>query len=113
MARTPPTGSTASMRSTAATATPNAAAMTPVAMAPEARFGRRRPNVALTRKPSERKQGDQEQHGRHHFSDVKLSGLSESLCRKSAITIARPTAASAAATVMTKNTMICPSIDPR
>jgi len=37
------------------------------------------------------------------------SGLNVSLCRKSEITSARPTAASAAATVMTKNVMICPS----
>src|SRR5688500_19939853 len=43
----------------------------------------------------------------------RSSGLSVSRCRKRAMTSARPTAASAAATVMTKNTMICPSTVPR
>ena len=44
---------------------------------------------------------------------VKASGLSVSRCRNSAITSARPTAASAAATVITKNVMIWPSTVPR
>ena len=48
----------------------------------------------------------------YHFNIVKASGLSVSRCRKSAMTSARPTAASAAATVMTKNTMIWPSTVP-
>ena len=48
----------------------------------------------------------------YHFNWVNMSGLSDSRCRNSAMTIARPIAASAAATVMTKNTMICPSADP-
>ena len=48
----------------------------------------------------------------HHLSDVNASGLSVSRCRKSAMTSARPTAASAAATVMTKNVMIWPSTVP-
>ena len=48
---------------------------------------------------------------RHHFSAVNESGLSDSRWRNSAMTIARPTAASAAATVITKNTMIWPSAD--
>src|SRR5258708_36641890 len=45
----------------------------------------------------------------YHLSKVNASGLNVSRCRKMAMTSARPTAASAAATVMTKNTMICPS----
>src|SRR5947199_6704409 len=49
----------------------------------------------------------------HHFSVVNESGFSDSRCRNNAITIARPTAASAAATVMTKKTMIFPSAAPR
>src|SRR6185503_7466972 len=52
-------------------------------------------------------------HRVHHFSAVKESGLSDGRCRNRLITIARPTAASAAATVITKKTMICPSLDPR
>src|SRR5262249_12636257 len=48
----------------------------------------------------------------HHFSDVNASGLSDSRWRNRPITTASPTAASAAATVMTKNVMICPSTLP-
>ena len=46
-------------------------------------------------------------------SAVNASGFSVSRWRKSEITSARPTAASAAATVMTKNVMIWPSTVPR
>src|SRR5262245_7995437 len=42
----------------------------------------------------------------HHFKAVHESGFSVSRWRNSAITMASPTAASAAATVMTKKTMI-------
>jgi hypothetical protein len=49
----------------------------------------------------------------HHLSSVKASGLSVWRCLKSAITSASPTAASAAATVITKNVMIWPSTVPR
>src|SRR5437762_2812952 len=58
----------------------------------------------------EREQRDEGDH--HHFNSVKASGLSDSRWRKRPMTIAKPTAASAAATVMTKNVMICPSTVP-
>ena len=92
--------------------TANDASIASEARPPETAFGRRLPSVALTRKPRNGKQRDQREHVRHHFSDVNASGFSDSRCRKSAMTSARPTAASAAATVMTKNVMICPSTSP-
>ena len=61
---------------------------------------------------SARVAGAQGCRARYHLSDVNTSGLSDSLCRNSAMTSARPTAASAAATVITKNTMTWPSTAP-
>ena len=60
----------------------------------------------------EREERESARAHRHHFSDVNASGLSDSRCRNSAMTSARPTAASAAATVITKNVMIWPSTSP-
>ena len=98
---------------TAITETANDASIASDARPPETLFGSRRPSVALTRKPSEREERDERECGvHHHFSDVNASGFSDSRWRNSAMTIARPTAASAAATVMTKNMMICPSTSP-
>src|SRR6185369_2059216 len=48
----------------------------------------------------------------HHLSDASSSAFVVSRFRNMAMMIARPTAASAAATVMTKNTITCPSIEP-
>ena len=81
---------------------------------PDTPLDSRRPRVALIRKPAN---GSERDEGSiaigHHLSDVNTSGLSDSLCRNSAMTSARPTAASAAATVITKNTMIWPSTEPK
>jgi len=63
----------------------------------------------------ERNEDDEREHRRlspYHLREVKASGVSVSRCRNRAMTIARPTAASAAATVITKNVMIWPSTDP-
>ena len=49
---------------------------------------------------------------RYHFSRLKASTSSVSLWRWSAMMMARPTAASAAATVSTKNTSTWPSSVP-
>src|ERR1043166_3602041 len=65
---------------------------------------------SVQREPDERKERDERQH--HHFNSVNESGFSDSRCRNRLMTIARPTAASAAATVITKNTMIWPSATP-
>src|SRR6185436_9526274 len=81
-----------------------------------ARDGRRHalavaaPAERVQQKPDERKERNEAQH--HHFNSVNESGFSDSRCLNRLMTIARPTAASAAATVMTKNTMIWPSADP-
>ena len=48
----------------------------------------------------------------HHRSDASSSALVVSRFRNMAMMIANPTAASAAATVMTKNTITCPSMEP-
>src|SRR5205814_4464607 len=49
----------------------------------------------------------------HHRSVTSSSAFVVSRFRKSARMMARPTAASAAATVITKKTITCPSIEPR
>ena len=49
----------------------------------------------------------------YHFIILISSRLTVCFRRKSAITIAKPTAASAAATVITKNTNTCPVTSPR
>ena len=65
-------------------------------------LGETSPNTCVDQEAHERQQWDE----RYHFRLVNASGLSVSLWRKSAMMIASPTAASAAATVMTKKTMI-------
>src|SRR5207249_42684 len=49
----------------------------------------------------------------HHRSVTSSSAFVVSRLRNTARMIARPTAASAAATVITKKTITCPSIEPR
>ena len=117
--------------------TANEASIAPQAIAPAAPLLIRRPRPAFSRKPTNGRSGisssmQQMQPRRHEDTKtvifvpscfvaivltistlVNESGLSDSRCRNSAMTIARPTAASAAATVITKNTMICPSTEPR
>src|ERR1043166_484662 len=51
--------------------------------------------------------------GGHHLSEASSSALTVTRFRNEARMIARPTAASAAATVITKNTITWPSIDWR
>ncbi len=96
--------------STVITETAKAASIASDATPPETAFGSRRPSSALTRKPANGKSGIKASS--HHFNDVSESGLSDSRWRKSAMISARPTAASAAATVITKKTMIWPSTSP-
>src|SRR5262249_60322244 len=60
----------------------------------------------------ERHQDDPaEQSGVHHLSEASCPASSVARLRNEARMIARPTAASAAATVMTKNTITWPSIE--
>src|SRR5205823_11651365 len=75
------------------------------------RFAHTPPETGVHQKAAQRQRRDQREHP-YHFSTVNASGFRDSRCLKSAMTIARPTAASAAATVITKKTMICPSADP-
>src|SRR5262249_50257057 len=65
--------------------------------------------------PCRRERDDPAQGRRldHHRRLISSSALVVSRQRKTARMIARPTAASAAATVMTKNTITWPSIEPR
>ena len=84
------------------------------ATAPDAALLTRRPKLAFSRKPTNGRSGisssmQRRARAAHHFSSVNDSGFSDSRWRNRLITIARPTAASAAATVITKNTMIWPS----
>src|SRR2546427_8664433 len=62
-----------------------------------------------------RERDDPAETGRldHHLSVASSSALVVSRMRNIERMIASPTAASAAATVITKNTMTCPSMEPR